>query len=149
MEAVILIGLPASGKSQFYRDRFVHSHRLISLDLVKNRRHEALLIEEHLSAKQPFVVDNTNPRIEDRLRYIQPAKEQNFKVIGYFFEPNLSEALERNEQRIGKARVPKPAILSTLKRLQRPSLEEGFDELYVVRSAPGKSFTVEPWLETR
>jgi hypothetical protein len=40
--------------------------------------------------------------------------------------------------------VPKVAIFVTLKRLQPPSFEEGFDEIHQVRAEPGGGFSVVP-----
>jgi hypothetical protein len=63
--------------------------------------------------------------------------------VGYFFQPNVGESLRRNETRTASAIVPKVAIFATLKRLQAPELAEGFDELFLVRSAPENTFLVE------
>src|SRR3989442_2472692 len=130
MEAVILIGIQASGKSHFYRQRFFNSHVRISLDLLKTRGRERRLLKLCLETQQPFVVDNTHATVSNRAFYIETAKARAFRVVGYFFEPNITEALKRNEGRTGTGRVPKVAIFATLERLQRPSLREGFDELF-------------------
>jgi hypothetical protein len=44
----------------------------ISLDLLRTRRREQLLLAACLEGRQPFVVDNTNRMIADRARYIAP-----------------------------------------------------------------------------
>ncbi|MMZ71561.1 hypothetical protein D1872_350010 [compost metagenome] len=54
--------------------------------------------------------------------------------MGYYFEPNYELSVERNERRQGKEKVAEVGIRSTLKKLQPPSYQEGFDELYWVRS---------------
>ena len=79
MEAVIFIGLQASGKSSFYRDRFINTHIRLNLDMLKTRHREKLLFHACLEAKQPVVIDNTNPSKSDRLRYIPLGKEHQFK----------------------------------------------------------------------
>jgi len=145
MEAAIFIGLQASGKSQFYKERFFNSHVRVSLDLLKTRSKEAKMIGLCLETNQPFVIDNINPKVEDRARYIQLAKSHDYRVIGYFFEPNVSESLKRNELRAKPERVAKVGIFTTLKRLQRPSLDEGFDQLFIIRSGPENTFVVEPY----
>ena len=61
MEALIFVGLQASGKSTFYKERFFTTHLRINLDMLRTRHRERLLIGACLEAKQPFVVDNTNP----------------------------------------------------------------------------------------
>jgi predicted kinase len=132
MEAVIFIGIQGSGKTTFYRQHFFETHVRISLDLVRTRRREQALIEACLRTGQRFVIDNTNVRAEVRARYIRPAKAAGFHVISYFFETPLQEALRRNRQRSGRAVIPVPGVIGTLKRLEPPTIEEGFDELYVL-----------------
>lgn len=142
MEMLLFIGMQASGKSMFYRQHFFDTHVRISLDLLKTRHREALFLQACLSTRQRFVVDNTNPAREDRTRYIEAARKARFRVIGYFFEPDPAAAEKRNAQRDGKHVVPPAGLFGTLKRLQRPTMDEGFDELYLVRMLEG-SFEVE------
>ena len=99
MEAVILIGIQGSGKSTFCRERLFHTHVRINLDMLQSRHRETILLTACLNAKQPFVVDNTNPTREERARYISAARAARFKVIGYYFQSQVREALLRNELR--------------------------------------------------
>ena len=50
----------------------------------------------------------------------------------------------RNALRVGKARVPDVAIAATSNKLEIPSFEEGFDELYFVKNN-GIDMTIEEW----
>ena len=59
-------------------------------------------------------------------------------------ESRLKECIARNELREGKARVPAKAIAATSNKLQMPSYEEGFDELYYVQN-DGNTMTVLDW----
>ena len=145
MTAVIFIGLQASGKSTFYRDRFLDSHVRINLDMLKTRRRENVLLAACLEAKQPFVVDNTNPTKADRLRYIPAAREAGFKIVGYYFQSKISECMSRNEQRPKGQVVPRPGLLGTSARIERPEKSEGFDKLYYVRIDSNGAFVVEAW----
>jgi predicted kinase len=145
MQAVILIGVQATGKSTFFRERFVDTHIRINLDMLKTRHREEILVNACLQAHQSFVVDNTNPRIEDRQRYINPAKEAGFEVIGYYFESNITTILERNRLRQGKERIPEAGIRAAYNKLQIPILDEGFDKLYYVKITPQGLFAVEEW----
>jgi hypothetical protein len=77
MEAVILIGIQGTGKTTFCRQRFFDTHVRLSLDMLKTRYREDLLISACIVAKQPFVVDNTNITQVNRERYIRPARELN------------------------------------------------------------------------
>ena len=132
MEAVIFIGIQGVGKSSFYKERFFNTHLRINLDMLKTRHREQLLLRACLEAKQPFVVDNTNVTREGRARYIELAKSATFRVIGYYFRSNVRDALQRNNTRTGKERVPEKGVLGTYKKLQIPALEEGLHALYYV-----------------
>jgi predicted kinase len=143
LEAVIFAGVQASGKSSFYRVRFFDTHLRINLDMLKTRHREGFLLRACIEAKQPFVVDNTNPSAEERAGYIEAARAGGFRVIGYYFRSPVKEALARNARRTGKARIPEKGIFGTYKRLQGSSLEEGFDLLYHVRIDGTGRFVVE------
>jgi predicted kinase len=146
-ECVVLVGLPGSGKSTFYRRRFSTTHDHISKDLWPNVRnkpaHQERLLNERLSAGTSVVVDNTNPTVKDRAPIIAAARKHGAKVIGYFFDVSIGEAIAQNMQREGKARVPRVAIHTIARRLEPPTLAEGFDELYRVRLLGELDFAVE------
>ena len=132
MEAVIFCGIPASGKTSFYRERFFDTHVRISLDLLKTRQRENMLLYACLAAQQPFVVDNTNVTVEARAHYLRLAKAAGFKCVAYFLETSSRDAVGRNRGRPENQRVPNVAIFGSLKKLRPPTPEEGFDAIYVV-----------------
>jgi predicted kinase len=148
MEAIIFVGLQASGKSSFYKERFFDTHVRINLDMLRTRHPERLLLQYCIETRQPFVVDNTNPTQGDRARYIAPARAAGFSVVGYYFQSNVSDCLQRNAAREGTRRIPSVGIYSTAKKLQLPSFIEGFDALYYVRMDGTGGFTVEEWAES-
>jgi predicted kinase len=141
MEAVVLCGLQGSGKTTLYRHRFLDTHVHVSLDVVRTRGREAELLRTCLDERRPFVVDNTNPTPADRRRYIEPAREAGFTVIGYLVEANAGEAFAR-------ADIPQARVAATARALQRPTLEEGFDELWHATAAPDGGWRIEPLLTT-
>ncbi len=145
MELVIFIGIQATGKSLFYRERFFNTHVRIKLDMLRTRYRETLLFNACIEGKQPLVVDNTNVTRAERARYISPAKAAGFRVIGYFFRSRVSEALLRNAQREGVQRVVDKAIWGTSGRSEFPDRSEGFDELYFVSLLEDGRFLVEDW----
>ena len=145
MTAIILIGIPASGKSTFCKERLFDTHLRLNLDMLKTRHREKLLLQACIAAQQPFVVDNTNASPAERERFITPAREAGFKVIGYYFSSKVQEALERNRQREGKARIHDSGILGTAGRLKLPVKIEGFDELWYVRMDGNGGFLIEEW----
>ena len=145
MEAVIFIGIQGSGKSTFFKERFFDSHVRINLDMLKTKNRERLMFEACLEAKQKFVLDKTNLTREERKKHIVSAKSFGFKIIGYYFQTNLEKAMERNNQRMGKAKIPDKGLFSSFKRLQLPKLEEGFDELFYVSINEENDFVIEGW----
>lgn len=143
MEAVIFVGVQAAGKSTFYRERFFDTHVRINRDMLRTRHREAVLLEACLRAKQPFVVDNTNVTAAERARYVAAARECGFRVVGYFFRATGREAIARNKLRTGKAVIPIPGILGTLKKLEEPAWSEGFDALHVVTITESGAYRIE------
>lgn len=140
------MGLQASGKSTFYRERFAATHALVSRDLFRGNRQPARrqrqLIEEALRAGRSVVVDNTSPTPEDRAAILEVARAHGARTACCAFSPDVRASLARNARREGKARVPAVAIRTTAKRLVAPTLAEGFDRLYEVEAAPGGGFRV-------
>jgi predicted kinase len=144
---VLLVGLPGSGKTTFYRRRFAATHTHISKDLWPNVRrqpaHQERLLIERLAAGASVVVDNTNPAVRDRAAVIEVARQHAARVVGYYFDVPVKEAIARNAHREGKSRVPNVAIYTIAKRLEPPTMAEGFDELYRVRPIGEFEFSVE------
>ena len=141
--AIIFIGIQASGKSTFYRERLsglVH----ISLDELNTRNKERLLLTECIENGRSFVIDNTDPEPADRQRYIEPARAAGYRIVGCYFSSSISECIARNALREGKARIPEKGIAATHKKLVLPSYDEGFDELYFVKTADD-GFICERW----
>jgi predicted kinase len=145
MEAIIFIGIQGAGKSTFYRNYFFNTHIRINLDMLKTRHREQIFLQACLEVKQRFVVDNTNPTVENRERYIIPAKANGFRVVGYYFQSQLEDCKQRNNQRPPKQIVPLVGLLATYKKLVLPSWQEGFDAIYSVKTELNYSFIVEEW----
>ena len=150
MECVILIGLPAAGKTSFYRERFAATHDHVSKDLLGNnrrsdRRQEQLIVAS-LSQGRSVVVDNTNTTRSARAAIIGIARAHGAEISAYYFPTDVQDALRRNRAREGRDRVPDVAIFAARTRLEPPSLEEGFDRLFVVRLNEAiRGFEVSPW----
>lgn len=145
MEAVIFVGLQASGKSSFYRERFFSTHVRISLDLLRTRHRERRLLNLCLETQQPFVIDNTNPTRADRQLYILAARSAGFSIGGYYFSGRISECISRNQQR--DQPVPTVGLLATARKLEIPSIAEGFNFLKYVR-LDASGFVLEDWRST-
>ena len=145
-ECVIFVGLPASGKTTFYQQRFAATHRHISKDnwpnAPKKDTRQARLLHDAFKEDASVVVDNTSPARADRAAVIDIARQHGVRVVGYYFTASTREAVGRNRGREGKQRVPDVAIFTTAKRMVPPSRDEGFDELYRVAIGENGGFDV-------
>ena len=133
MNVLLFCGLQAAGKSTFYREHFLTTHLLIGKDLMRNNsrpaRRQIELLHLVLQAGHSVVIDNTNPMPAERLPLIEIAHSYHAPVLGYYFVTTTQLAIERNQQRTGKASVPSVAIYSTAARLTPPTYAEGFNTL--------------------
>src|SRR6478735_3444155 len=145
MEAVILCGVQGSGKTTLYRDRFLETHARVSLDLFRTRAREAAFLATCIETRMPFVVDNTNPTVAERARYVAPARQAGFTVVGYFVEVDFAVARARNAARART--VPAVGLGDVAKRLVTPTPEEGFDALWHATAGPD-GWRIEPLLTT-
>lgn len=136
MELVIFVGLPASGKSHYYRSHFAGTHAHVSKDLLQNatnkNKKQDSLIEDALKNGRSVVVDNTNPRKIDRAPLIAIGRKYQARIAAYYFDSPVKECVARNKKREGKARVPDVAIYVAAKRMQPPEANEGFDSIDTV-----------------
>jgi predicted kinase len=139
VRVVILIGMPASGKSTFRRTHLDPAFVCVSKDdFTSNRRparRQANLTREALEPGQSVIIDNTSVTREDRAAIIEIAREYGAEVVGYVFESVVNDCKLRNELREGKAKVPDVAIYTAAKTWCWPTLDEGFHELFAVRIA--------------
>jgi predicted kinase len=132
MEMIIFIGIPASGKSSFYKELFFNSHIRISMDLLNTRNKEGKLLQYCFETQSKMVIDNTNVTVESRRRYIHPGQRNRYQIIGYYFESNVLDCLERNKNR--KEPINEIGIKAKYKTLEKPSFTEGFDKIFNVKT---------------
>lgn len=130
LEIILFIGLQGAGKTTFFRRHFAATHAHVSRDNfpnVKNKdRRQEELIRAAIEAGQSVVVDNTHVSRAQRLKVLDLARELAIPVVGYYFEAELADCLQRNARRVGKARVPDIALHIARQNWDEPTLEEGF-----------------------
>jgi predicted kinase len=140
LELIIFVGMQAAGKSTYYRDNLAATHVHVSKDLMKTSSNRDLrqqqTIERELAAGRSVAVDNTNPTPAVRAPLIEIGRRHGARVVAYFFEAAVKDAVARNRLREGKARVPDVAIYVAARKLVPPALEEGFDEVRVIAALP-------------
>lgn len=139
-ELIIFVGLQAAGKSTYYHTHLAATHVHVSKDLMKNARdrdaRQQEMIEAALARGQSVVVDNTNPTPAVRAPLIETGRRHGARVVAFYFETTVKDAVARNRMREGKARVPDVAIFVTAKKMVPPGFNEGFDEVRVIAPIP-------------
>lgn len=114
------------------------------MDMLKTRYRESILLNACIEAKQPVVIDNTNPTRAEREQYVNAFRNGQFRVVGYYFQSKLDECISRNNKRQGDSKISEIGIMSTYKKLELPFFDEGFDDLYYV-SLVDEKFSVKAW----
>ncbi len=141
---ILAVGLPASGKSTWFRR---HGIRPLSSDFLRvlllddetdQSRQDLvfsalryLLRARLLAGRSPTYVDATNLTRKERRPYFRMAQAFGCEAEALFFDVPLEECLRRNRRRL--RRVPEEAILRMARRLRPPTLAEGFRKITVVR----------------
>ena len=147
MQCVILMGIPATGKSTFCKTHLFRTHLRLNLDMLRSRQREWVLFEAALQTQTAVVIDNTNVNKAARQRYIIPAQAAGYEVIGYYFQSILADAQARNALRHESERVPAAAVGGISANLELPTLDEGFDKLYYVALRAEGGFIIDDWNE--
>jgi len=134
-EAVILVGLPGAGKTTYYQTHLAKTHTLVSGDVQGTIKNQMSVLDACIQNAISFAVDNTNVTSASRASFIRRAEDAGYRVVCYFFDTPVRTAIGRNNHRKDKKPIPVPAILKSAKHLQPPAVEEGFDEVVVIRAA--------------
>ena len=88
------------------------------------------------------VVDNTNPTAAERAPLVALGQAYGARIVAYYFASDLADCLARNAGREGRARVPPVGLYATVKKLEPPRRDEGFEALFQVRLTGSAGFEV-------
>jgi bifunctional polynucleotide phosphatase/kinase len=104
-EMIIIVGMPGSGKSHIsmeiqskgFIDRKIYM--IINRDKLKTIEKCIKYCESNLKLNLNVIIDNTNPSIEDRKKFIDLAKKYSYKIRCILFDIPLEVALHNNYYR--------------------------------------------------
>lgn len=136
-ELVVLVGLPASGKSSVAKSVFESAGFFrANNDDMGSKAKSMKLAAAALAAGQSVVVDNTNPDLETRREWIELGKKHgvtHFRCFHFATPREVADHLNLlREMTVGRKRIPGVAFNSYVKRFAKPSVAEGFDAVETV-----------------
>uniref|UniRef100_A0A8D0E8N8 Bifunctional polynucleotide phosphatase/kinase n=1 Tax=Salvator merianae TaxID=96440 RepID=A0A8D0E8N8_SALMN len=140
-ELVLSVGFPAAGKSTFLKQHLVSAgYVYANRDTLGSWQKCVAVSRAALQAGKSVAVDNTNPDLESRQRYIECAKEAGVPCRCFLFTASLEQAKHNNKFRemTEKGHVPvNDIVLNSYKnKYVEPSLEEGFSEILKIHFVP-------------
>jgi len=144
-ELIILVGLPASGKSslskKIVRDNYKNNKyiivEIINQDNLKTINKCLSETEKFLSKNISIIIDKTNPTIKDRKLFIDLAKKYNYKSTCIIFNTNKDLAVHNNHYRAYKTKtelIPTIVYNKFNKYYEEPNKLEGFDNIININS---------------
>ncbi|XP_077115839.1 bifunctional polynucleotide phosphatase/kinase [Ranitomeya variabilis] len=141
VEVVVTVGFPAAGKSTFIKENLVpKGYVYANRDTLGTWQKCVAACEEALKSKKSIVIDNTNPDLESRSRYINCAKKAGVPVRCFFFVAPIELAKHNNRFREmtskGHVSVNDMVMNSYKSKFVAPSLTEGFSEILKINFVP-------------
>lgn len=140
-EVVLFAGYPASGKSFFGQTYlepkgYVHINR----DTLGTWQKCVSLTTKALKEGNSVMIDNTNPDIESRARYIDVAKKAGVPCRCFVFTATHQQALHNERFREMTDKTHKPInviVMNGFKsKFKEPTLKEGFKEIVKINFVP-------------
>ena len=134
-EMVVCCGSPGSGKSSFCKN-YLPEYVRVNRDTLKTKEKCLKVAEQEMLQGRSVIIDNTNPKREDRRLFVDLAKRLGFKVRCFEFLTPKDICFHNDYQRIansnrvhlsGKAgSIP---IHTFFKYKEPPQLNEGYYEV--------------------
>lgn len=139
MKLIVMCGIPGRGKSTLIKNsRYkIISRDKIRLELLKeedeffSKEQEVLdkfyqQIQENIDNNTDIIVDSTLISKKARINFFNHLRlNDNVEIYIVVVDPPVSICLERNEQHIGRAYVPRSTIRRMSIQFEFPTQEEG------------------------
>lgn len=135
-EMIIFVGYPASGKTSFYsRHLKPVGYQHVNRDTLGSWQKCVSVCEEMLKKGSKVVIDNTNPDIESRHRYIGIANKLSIPVRCFNFTTSLEHCKHNNRFRELTARDSAKKVVNDIafnlykSKYTPPTSAEGFSDI--------------------
>ncbi|XP_017347083.1 bifunctional polynucleotide phosphatase/kinase isoform X2 [Ictalurus punctatus] len=145
-EIIVAVGFPGSGKSTFFQTHIIpKGYVYVNRDTLGSWQHCVSACERALKEGRSVAVDNTNPDLESRKRYVDVSKSAGVPCRCFNFTTSLEQAKHNNRFREMVPSATKHAPVNDMvfhsykKKFAAPTLSEGFSEILQIHFVP--SFT--------
>lgn len=149
LKFIMLVGLPASGKSTFVKEWRLGEAVVSSDDYIETEATAAgktydeffspeiykeaenymnVVFENAIKDKNSIIWDQTNLSVKKRMSVLKRVPAEYTKIAVVFETPSSEEWNRRLNSRPGKT-IPKHVLDSMLTNFVYPSLDEGFDKI--------------------
>ncbi|XP_059188176.1 bifunctional polynucleotide phosphatase/kinase [Centropristis striata] len=142
-EVIVAVGFPASGKSTFFHTHIIpKGYVYVNRDTLGSWQKCVSACEGALKEGRSVAVDNTNPDLESRKRYVDVAQAAGVPCRCFHFSASLEQAKHNNRFRemapsdSKHAKVNDMIFHSYKKHFVAPALSEGFCEILQVHFVP-------------
>ncbi|XP_068097427.1 bifunctional polynucleotide phosphatase/kinase [Hyperolius riggenbachi] len=142
-EVVVTVGFPGAGKSTFIKEHLVpKGYAYANRDTLGSWQKCVAACEEAVKNGKSIVIDNTNPDVESRGRYISCAQKAGVTVRCFLFTATIELAKHNNRFREmtykgkGHVSVNDMIINSYKSKFVAPSVNEGFSEVLNILFVP-------------
>ncbi|XP_045115645.1 LOW QUALITY PROTEIN: uncharacterized protein F21D5.5-like [Portunus trituberculatus] len=141
LEMIVLVGFPGSGKSFFCSTHLAPlGYVVANRDTIGSWQKCVSVMEQSLKDGKHVVIDNTNPDLESRKRYIEAAKKCGATVRCFIFATSKDHARHNNKFREfseeDHSKVSDMVFNMYKSKYVEPTLKEGFHDIVKVNFIP-------------
>ncbi|KAJ8369059.1 hypothetical protein SKAU_G00090870 [Synaphobranchus kaupii] len=142
-EVIVAVGFPASGKSTFFHTHIIpKGYVYVNRDTLGSWQQCVSACERALKEGRSVAVDNTNPDLESRKRYVDLCQKAGVSCRCFHFTASLEQAKHNNRFREIMPSQNKHAPVNDMifhsykNKFVTPSVSEGFSEILQIHFVP-------------
>ena len=146
---IMMVGVPGSGKSTWIKNNKAETNIVISRDAIRFAKlkddedyfaHESEVFNEFvwqiangLAGDKTVIADATHLNKKSRALVLGKVAKLADEIEAVMIDVHLETAIKRNDQREGRAKVPRGVIRRMYFQMEPPTKEEGFDKITFIR----------------
>ncbi|XP_068243727.1 bifunctional polynucleotide phosphatase/kinase-like, partial [Palaemon carinicauda] len=141
VEVIVFVGYPGSGKSFLASTHFAGlGYVQANRDTIGSWQKCISIMEKSVQEGKSVVIDNTNPDVDSRQRYIAAAKKLNVPIRCFLFNVSKDQCRHNNKYRTfsgaNHENISDMVYNMYKSKYVEPTLKEGFDDIVKVNFVP-------------